>query len=86
MPLEVPSWFKYRQGKAEDAGPNLYKVSAPQLKDAFVGIRPARDEGWQAFFRHAADGPDVAASDSNWPTPGEAWNVAFEMYRREMVV
>ena len=86
MALEVPSWFKYRQGKAEEAAPHLYKVSAPNLQEAYVGIRPADDGRWQAFFRKTADGPDLAASESRWPTPGEAWDVAFEMYRRLMIV
>ena len=42
MAFVVPTWFKYRQGKAEPAGENTYKLTAPQAAaEAFITIHQA---------------------------------------------
>jgi hypothetical protein len=83
--LTVPSWFKQRQAKAEEAGENLYRVTAPNMPEAFVGIR---QEGgrWSAFVRASADGPNLEATEAVFETPWEAWEAAFEIMRRRVVV
>jgi hypothetical protein len=86
MALVTPFWFKQRQGKAEEAGPNLYKITGPNMKEAFLGIRQGDNGRWHAFVRHQADGPDVAATTESRTTPYEAWEVAFEMYRTLEIV
>src|SRR2546425_367822 len=41
MALVLPSWFKQRQCKAEEAGPNTYRLSGPNLREAFIRIEKA---------------------------------------------
>jgi hypothetical protein len=81
----LPTWFKYRQGKAEPAGENVLKLIAPNLIDAFVGIRSRENGNYQGIFRTAAEGPDVAVTEPEFVTPGEAWGAAFELYRNQVV-
>ncbi|HKI32616.1 MAG TPA: hypothetical protein VKA46_12190 [Gemmataceae bacterium] len=82
----LPFWFKQRQAKAEPAGPDTYRLTAPNLREAFVSIRHDSEGRWGASLRLAADGPDVAVTTTSYATPGEAWDAAFELYRRELVV
>jgi hypothetical protein len=86
MRVEVPSWFKYRQGKAEPAGDNLLKLTGPNLVEGYVGIRPAENGGWHAFVRAQADGPDLDATRSPLETQLDAWYAAFELFRTHMIV
>lgn len=86
MPLVTPFWFKQRQAKAEEAGPNLYKVSGPNLREGFIGIRAGDNGQWQSFVRAAADGSDVAATSPSIPTAYDAWEAAFELYRNHFII
>jgi hypothetical protein len=86
MPLVTPYWFPARQGKAEEVGPNSYRLTAPNLREAFVSIREAPDGRWSAALRLTADGPDVAVTGADFPTAYDAWEAAFELYRKEVVV
>jgi hypothetical protein len=81
-----PFWFKQRQGKAEAAGPDAYRLTAPNLREAFISIRQDSEGHWGAALRLAADGPDVAVTTTAYNSRGEAWDAAFEMYRRELIV
>jgi hypothetical protein len=81
----LPFWFKQRQCKAEPAGDNQLRVSGPNLGEAFLAIRP-QGSRWQAVLRLAADGPEAAASEPDLPTPEEAWEAAFELYRTQVIV
>ena len=82
----LPFWFKQRQAKAEPLSPDTYRLTAPNLREAFISIRQDSAGHWGAALRLAADGPDVAATTTSYATAGEAWDAAFEMYRRELVV
>jgi hypothetical protein len=86
MSLVIPSWFKQRQGKAEEAGPDTYRLTAPNQGEAFVSIRPAENGAWLAALRLAAGGPDVVVSAVPLPTRFDAWEAAFELYRIHVVV
>jgi hypothetical protein len=86
MSLILPSWFKQRQGKAEPAGETEYRLTAPNLRDAYIGLRPAGDGRWSAFLRFAPDGPDAAATDATFATLYDAWEAAFELHRTRVVV
>ena len=81
----LPSWFKQRQCKAEEAGANQYRLTGPNLPEAFIRIEKA-DGGYRAVLRRAADGPDVLVSQQPLPTEYEAWGTAFEFYRGEVLV
>jgi hypothetical protein len=81
----LPSWFKQRQAKAEPAGSDTYRLTAPNLGEAFICIRRADNDRWSAALRLAADGPDVAATQPTFDLPGDAWNMAFELYRNHVV-
>ena len=81
-----PFWFTQRQAKAEPAGPNAYRLTAPNLGEAFISIRRAGDNGWQATLRFSADGPDVAVSERSYDRPEDAWAATFELYRIHVVV
>jgi hypothetical protein len=82
----LPTWFKYRQGKAEPAGTNVLKLTAPNLPEAFVAIQAAENGNYQAVFRTTADGSDVAVTQPHFVTAGDAWGAAFELYRNHVVV
>ena len=86
MPLTVPSWFKGRQGTAEEAGPDSYKLTAPNVREAFISIRRADNGCYVAALRFAADGPEIASSTPSLQTPQEAWDQAFELYRQALIV
>ena len=81
-----PSWFKQRQGKAEPAGPDTYRLTAPQLAESYISIRRGDNGLWAAALRLTADGPDVAVTEPVCESPAEAWGAAFELHRTHLVV
>jgi len=86
MALTVPSWFKGRQGKAEEAGPNTYKLTAPNVRDAFVSVRRADNGRYVASLRLEPDGPEVDRSTAALEDEYDAWELAFEMYRKLLIL
>jgi hypothetical protein len=86
MQLVLPSWFKQRQGKAEPAGPDTYRLTAPQLAESYISIRRGANGLWYGALRMTADGPDVAVTEPVCATPAEAWEAAFELHRTHLVV
>ncbi|MCI0640708.1 MAG: hypothetical protein L0Y72_20000 [Gemmataceae bacterium] len=82
----TPFWFKQRQARLEEAGPDLYKVTAPNSKEAFIGIRAGTNGAFAAFVRRTADGDDLAATESVLANRTDAWGAAFELYRTQFVV
>jgi hypothetical protein len=85
MQPTLPSWFKYRQGKAEPAGENTYRLTAPNQQEAFICIRSAENGRWSAALRLAADGPDAATTAPEFDNEADAWQAAFELYRQEVL-
>ena len=81
-----PFWFRQRQGKIESAGPDTYRLTAPNAREAFISIRSNDNGLWLPVLRLSADGPDVAANPADLRTPQEAWEAAFELYRIHVVV
>jgi len=86
MSLILPSWFNQRQGKAEAAGEGTYRLSAPNAKPALISIHHGNNGQWSAALRLADAGPVVASTEPEFPRPEEAWEAAFELYRRQVVV
>jgi hypothetical protein len=86
MAVTVPSWFKGRQGKADEAGPGVLRLTAPNLKEWFLGLRRLDDGHWHAFLRSTADGPDEAAVGLEAMPAWHAWEAAFEVYRNHVIV
>lgn len=86
MAVIVPSWFKGRQGKTEEVRPGLIKLTAPNLREWFLGIRQLENRGWQAFLRSEPDGADTAAIELDPMPEQEAWDAAFEVYRNRVVI
>jgi hypothetical protein len=86
LALIVPTWFKQRQAKAEEAGENIYRVTAPNLPESFVGIRKDDSGLWQGFVRQTKDGSNLEATEPIFTTPTVAWEAAFEIHRRRLVV
>jgi hypothetical protein len=86
MTLTLPFWFPLRQGKAEPAGPDTFKLTAPNLPPAFISIRRADNGRWAARLRREAEGEELAASPAEFPGPVEAWEAAFELYRTHVVI
>lgn len=84
MSIITPSWFAQRQGKAEEAGPDLYRLTGPNLRESFIGIRPAEHGQWLGFLRASADGPDEATAGPV-PTQYDACQTAFEIFRNHIV-
>jgi hypothetical protein len=82
-----PFWFKQRQGKAEAAGTDTYRLTAPNApREAFISIRRGDNGHWSAALRRTADGPDMAATPAESPTALEAWQAAFELYRQYEII
>jgi hypothetical protein len=86
MDVVLPTWFKYRQGKAEPVGENALKLTAPNVPEATISIRAAENGNWHGMLRTSAEGPETAATQPEFVTPGEAWGAAFELYRNYVVV
>jgi hypothetical protein len=87
MTVTVPTWFKGRQGKAEEAAPHLLRLSGPNLNEWHIGIRHGETGRWLAFVRKTAEGPDTASYELG-PNAREyeAWEAAFEMYRNQVII
>ena len=85
MALVLPMWFKQRQGKAEEAGENCYRLTGPNLREAFISIRRAENGLWGASLRYALDGPDIAATEPEIASTYDAWEAAFEIYRNYVI-
>jgi hypothetical protein len=85
MPPTVPSWFRYRQGKAEDAGPDLARLTGPNMLEAVIGIRKTDSGKFSAFLRGGVDGQDLAATEPVIATAYDAWEAAFELYRNHKI-
>ena len=81
----LPSWFKQRQGKAEPAGESIFRLTAPNMGEAYISIQRGENGLWSAALRQTADGSPLASSDPEFPTPVEAWEAAFEFYRSCLV-
>ncbi len=86
MPLVTPFWFGQRQAKAEEAGPNAYRLFGPNLPESFVSIRRAENGKWLAAWRLQADGADQKITEPVFDTEYDAWEAAFELYRTEVIV
>jgi hypothetical protein len=82
----LPFWFRQRQGKAEPSGSDTYRLTAPNLAEAFIGIGKAENGRWLPMLRQTADGPDLAKTADDFATAQEAWDAAFELYRVQFVV
>jgi hypothetical protein len=80
-----PFWFKQRQCRLEPAGANTYKITGPNLGEAFVRIFEV-DNAWRGAVRLAADGPDADVTATAYAAQDEAWGAAFELYRNRFIV
>ena len=80
-----PFWFQQRQCKMEPAGENSYRLTAPNLGEAFIFIRRGENGRWSAGLKLTADGPGVGDSRADYEAEGDAWGAAFEIYRNEVV-
>ena len=86
MEPTIPFWVKQRQCKTEPVGgPNMLRVTGPNLAEAFLRVEPVGDR-WRAALRLTADGADVSYTDAELKTPKEAWDAAFELYRVRVIV
>ena len=81
-----PFWFKQRQAKLEPVGENTFKVTAPNQGEAYLHIQLSDNQRWKAGVRSTPDGADLAITDAEFQDPTQAWEAAFELYRRSLVV
>ena len=86
MEPTLPTWFKQRQGKAEPAGTDTYRLTAPNAREAYIQIRRAENGRWSAALRLSVEGADVAATEAEYDRSEDAWGAAFELYRIHEVV
>jgi hypothetical protein len=82
----LPSWFKQRQAKIEAVGDNLYRVSAPNMAEAFIVIRKGDNGLWQPALLQSVGGEELASLPFQYEQSSEAWNVAFELHRVRFMV
>jgi hypothetical protein len=81
-----PFWFRQRQGKMEAVGADLYRVTAPNLQEAFVGIRQTESGGWRPVLKLQSDGPELEVPPVELQSRQDAWEAAFELHRQRLVV
>jgi hypothetical protein len=81
----LPFWFRQRQGKIEPVETDLYRVTAPNLAESFLGVRQGANGLWAGFLRREAQGPDLAHTEPRFATPQDAWDAAFELLRTWVV-
>jgi hypothetical protein len=81
-----PFWFQQRQGKVEAAGPESYRLTAPNLGEAFIRVHRAEDSRWSAGLRFQVDGPEVRSTAPLYDTEPDAWSAAFELYREQLII
>jgi hypothetical protein len=86
MEPTVPFWFRQRQGKMEPAGPDTFKLTAPNIAEALITIRQTGNGRWRSALQLQSEGPVVEAAPVDLESASEAWEAAFELYRRRMVV
>jgi hypothetical protein len=79
-----PFWFHQRQGKMEAAGENTYKLTAPNLGEACIRIRPS-DGRWAGVLLQSANGPELTSTTTTYADPQDAWQAAFELHRTHFV-
>jgi hypothetical protein len=80
-----PFWFRQRQGKMEAAGESTWKLTAPNLAEAFIHIRKGDDGGWVGVLLPSPTGPERAATTNTYANPLDAWQAAFELHRTHLV-
>ena len=85
-PPLAPFWFNQRQGKMEAAGPDRYRLTAPNAPEAWISLRPTDDGRWLPVLRVGADGPEVSDEQYIAANVPDAWEAAFELYRIYVVV
>jgi hypothetical protein len=81
-----PFWFKQRQAKLEPVGENTFKVTAPNQAEAYIHIQLGDNQCWRAGVRATPDGADLAVTGDEFKDSNQAWEAAFELYRRSLVV
>jgi hypothetical protein len=86
MDVVTPTWFNQRQAKAEAHGENALRLTAPNLKPAFVRTRKTDHDRWVGVLQLDENGPEVAASGADFDRQVDAWEAAFELYRQHVVV
>jgi hypothetical protein len=85
MQPSFPSWMKHRQVKAEAVGNDTYRLTGPNLTEAFISIRRGDNGRWAAAVRTSAEGPDLAVTEAEFERPLDAWGAACELYRQHVV-
>jgi hypothetical protein len=86
MEPTLPFWFKQRQAKLEPVGEKTFKVTAPNQGEAYLQLRPGENGCWAAALRATPDGADLDRTEPEFEKEDEAWQAAFELYRRNLVV
>jgi hypothetical protein len=86
MQPTLPFWFKQRQAKLDPAGENTFKATAPNQGEAYLHVWAGENGRWGAAVRVTLDGPNLDATGTEFETQDEAWEAAFELYRRTLVV
>jgi hypothetical protein len=81
MELDIPSWFRYRQGKAEKAADNCFKLTAPLLDPYYIRVRQNDQGRWIPSIANAPEGEDSMADSAGFDSLRDAWRAAFELYR-----
>jgi len=81
-----PFWFLQRQGKMENVDTETLRLTAPNMAEAFLGIRKGADGRWAGVLLQAATGPELARSRDTYSLPQAAWEAAFELHRVQHVV
>ena len=85
----IPFWMKQRQIQAEPADSQGLRLTGLNL-DPHVITVSSNDQGWTCTITreemNGQPGTVIAKSEEPYPDPQTAWDAAFELYRREVIV
>jgi threonyl-tRNA synthetase len=87
----LPFWLRQRQVKVEPVNETTMKLAAPQLPAYEAAIQPAPDAGgWYGVLYGPPDAGGqkalIAQAQQAVSAEADAWEVAFELYRRHVIV
>lgn len=85
MTLDLPFWFKQRQAKADEVAAGTYKVTGPNLPEAYVSVRIGDNLRWLGAVSKDKDGAPLCSTEAEFPGAREALVAAFELYRTTII-
>jgi hypothetical protein len=90
MTITAPFWVAQRQIKIESVNDTTLRLVGPQIPTYEISARPADESsGWVAALWQPGGGEAVSTliqeDESRRAEQADAWQAAFELYRRHVI-